>query len=282
MKIIPIQLDAERIALYSALLKTCFPDTPANARKFSIESLVWLYTQNPEGLAIGFDAFDEEKLVAHYVCIPRAITGDSGPLKGLLSLNTATADQYQGKGLFTQLAKATFAVAAQQGFACVYGVANQNSTPGFVRKLGFKLVAPLQALIGFGRFQPPQPNSSLQFQKTWNATALKWRCANPANRIRACRHSSGNGFYADTGYPLVDAHVEQLGHGFSTEPLCVSQLRLKLVLGLFPQGVPSTYFKIPDFLKPSPLNFIFKPLDSTTSIPDRHAVHFTFLDFDAY
>jgi hypothetical protein len=282
MKIIPIQLDAERIALYSALLKACFPDTPANARKFSIESLVWLYTQNPEGLAIGFDAFDEDKLVAHYVCIPSTITGASGRLKALLSLNTATAAQYQGKGLFTQLAKTTFAAATEQGFACVYGVANQNSTPGFVQKLGFNLVGPLQALIGLGRLCPPKPNSSLQFQRSWSMAALKWRCANPANPIRVCRRSGCDIFYADTGYPLIDACVEQLGHEFSTDPFCVQQWKFKLMLGLFPQGVPSTYFRIPDFLKPSPLNFIFKSLDPAVSIPARHAVHFTFLDFDAY
>ena len=282
MQLVPIQLDSAGITRYSKLLKTCFPDTPSNAGKFSEASLIWLYIQNPDGLAIGFDAFNEDQLVAHYVCIPTTITGAAGPMKALLSLNTATAPQYQGKGLFTQLARATFVAAKQQGFACVYGVANQNSIPGFVQKLGFTLVAPLDARIGIGRLQPPHPNPPLQFQRSWNTAALSWRCANPANPIRAWQRASNSVFLANTGYPLIAAYDEQWGIIFSTIPFGTHQLKLKLILGLFPQGIPSTYFRIPKFLKPSPLNFIFKSLDPTVTTPERHAVLFTFLDFDAY
>lgn len=282
MKVAPLQLDAAGIKRYSKLLRTCFPAMPSKAGKFSEESLIWLYTKNPEGLAIGFDAFDEGQLVAHYVCIPTTIMGAAGPVKALLSLNTATAPQYQGKGLFTQLARATFAVATQLGFSCVYGVANQNSTPGFVQKLGFNLVAPLEARIGIGRIQPPQTNSSLQFQRCWNTVSLNWRCSNPASPIRAWQQANKSVFVANTGCPLIAAYDEQCGTLFSTNPFGAHKLQLKLILGLFPQGIPSTFFRIPNFLKPSPLNFIFKSLVPGMSTPERHAVHFTFLDFDAY
>jgi hypothetical protein len=203
-------------------------------------------------------------------------------VKALLSLNTATAPEHQGKGLFTQLAQATFAAATQQGFSCVYGVANQNSTPGFVQKLGFNLVAPLEARIGFGRLKPPQPTSSLQFQRSWNTAALNWRCTNPANPIRVWQHASRSVFVGNTGYPLIAAYDEQWSSDFSTHSFGAHLLQLKLILGLFPQGIPSTYLRIPNFLKPSPLNFIFKSLVSAVTTPERHAVHFTFLDFDAY
>jgi hypothetical protein len=282
MKIVPIQLDTVGIARYSKLLKLWFPDTPLNTRRFAEASLVWLYTKNPEGLAIGFDAFDDGQLVAHYVCIPTTITGPVGPMKALLSLNTATAHQYQGKGLFTQLACATFAAATQQGFSCVYGVANKNSTPGLVRKLGFNLVAPLEALIGIGRLQPPQPNSLLQFQRSWDTAALNWRCANPANAVFAYQRTNCSVFLANTDYPFIAVYAEQWGQVFSTPLFGSHRLKLKLILGLFPQGVPPTYFRIPNSLKPSPLNFIFKSLDPTVKTPDPRAVHFTFLDFDAY
>jgi GNAT superfamily N-acetyltransferase len=282
MKIVPIQLDAAGITRYSKLLKTCFPGTPLNAGKFSEASLIWLYIRNPEGMAIGFDAFDDGQLAAHYVCIPTTITGTTGPVKALLSLNTATAPQYQGKGLFTQLARSTFDFAKQKGFVCVYGVANQNSTTGFVQKLGFDLVAPLEARIGIGRIQPPKPNSSFQFQRSWNTAALNWRCANPANPIRTWQHASSSVFLANTGYPLIAAYDERWETVFATIPLGTHQLKLKLILGLFPQGIPSTYFRIPNILKPSPLNFIFKSLDPAVTTPEHPAVHFTFLDFDAY
>ena len=90
MNIAPLQLDAAGIKRYSKLLRTCFSATSSKAGKFSEASLIWLYTKNPEGLAIGFDAFDDGELVAHYVCIPTTITVTTGPVKALLSLNTAT------------------------------------------------------------------------------------------------------------------------------------------------------------------------------------------------
>ena len=282
MKILPIQLDAEHLELYSALLNNCFSDTPVNRRKFSIASLAWLYKENPDGMALGFDAFDEDQLVAHYVCIPANIIGTDGPLRALLSLNTATLPSYQGRGLFTQLAQATFEAAKQFGYDCIYGVGNQNSTPGFVQKLGFSLVAPLQAMLCIGRLQPPVSNYPLQFQRSWSSSTLTWRCANPANPLSTSKHLDTSVFMARTEIPGIYAYAELWGETILKSSPSVSSFKLKLVLGLFPQGLSASYFNIPDFLKPAPLNFIFKSLNPLVAVPNRDAVHFTFLDFDAY
>ena len=282
MKILPIQLDALHLVLYSAFLKKCFSDTPANRRKFSIANLAWLYIENPDGMALGFDAFDGDQLVAHYVCIPTKILCTDGPLRALLSLNTATLPSYQGRGLFIQLAQATFEAAKQFGYACIYGVANQNSTPGFVQKLGFSLVAPLQVLLGIGRYKPPTSNFPLQFQRSWSSSSLTWRCANPANPLSTSKQFGSRVFMASTEFPGVCAYAELSGKTvFDSSPSIIS-VRLKLVLGLFPQRLPASYFKIPDFIKPAPLNFIFKSLNPLVPVPKRDSVHFTFLDFDAY
>ncbi len=282
MKILPIQLDAEHLELYSALLRNCFPDTSANRRKFSAASLAWLYKENPDGMALGFDAFDEDQLVAHYVCIPANILGTDGPLRALLSLNTATLPSYQGRGLFTQLAQATLEEAMQFGYDCVYGVGNQKSTPGFVRKLGFSLVAPLQAILGIGRLRPLRSNLPLQFQRSWSSATLTWRCANPANPLSTSKHLDTSVFMARTEIPGIYAYAELWGETVLKSSPSVSSLKVKLVLGLFPQGLSASYFKIPGFLKPAPLNFIFKSLNPLVVVPNRDAVHFTILDFDAY
>jgi hypothetical protein len=282
MNIVPIQLDEEGIKRYSRQLKNWFPETPLNSKRFEEASLVWQYIKNPEGCAIGFDAFDDGQLVAHYVCIPTIVMGSDGHLKALLSLNTATSPRYYGRGLFTKLALETFSVAKHLGYSCVFGVGNKNSTPGLVQKLGFNLVAPLEALIGIGQLQPQNSDSSLQFQRIWNKASLQWRCSNPANRIRALQNGNTSIYYADTDYPFISAYDARLEHNFSNQLCDSSKFKLKLVLGLFPQGAPTTFFKIPNFLKPSPLNFIFKSLDESIMTPDRQRVHFTFLDFDAY
>jgi len=280
MKILPIQLDVEHLELYSIFLTKCFPCTPANRRKFSSATLAWMYKENPDGLAIGFDAFDGDSLVAHYVCIPASIIGPDGELRALLSLNTATLPNYQGKGLFTKLAKTTFESAEQLGYDCVYGVANQNSTPGFVGKLGFSLVAPLQAKLGVGRLRPPISNFHLQFQRSWSSASLAWRCANPANPLSASNKKAGFSiFMGDTEFPGVCAYAELWDN--TVLEISQSEFSLKLVLGLFPQGLSSSYLKIPDILKPTPLNFVFKSLNPFVVVPQRSAVQFTFLDFDA-
>ena len=93
---------------------------------------------NPAGTVVGFDAWDDVTLAAHYVCVPARVLrwGDAFG-RALLSLNTATRPAYQGKGLFTKLAAATYEGAERpKGFECVYGVANANSTPGFHSQAG--------------------------------------------------------------------------------------------------------------------------------------------------
>ena len=50
------------------------------------------------------NAFYNNELVAHYVTIPVVYKFNDKTLNGLLSLNTATKAEHQGKGLFTKLA----------------------------------------------------------------------------------------------------------------------------------------------------------------------------------
>ena len=60
------QTDDESLIRYSKLLSTVFPGTS----KYTFEFLKWQYLDNPLGIVVGFDAFYENKLVAHYVTIP--------------------------------------------------------------------------------------------------------------------------------------------------------------------------------------------------------------------
>ena len=87
---------------------------------------------------------------------------------------------------------------------------------------------------------------------------------------------------ARTEIPGIYAYAELWGETVLKSLASVSSLKVKLVLGLFPQGLSASYFKIPSYFKPAPLNFIFKSLNPLVVVPNRDAVHFTFLDFDAY
>ena len=60
------QITVDKLEDYSKLLSSVF----VNTNKFTQAFLYWQYAKNPEGMALGFDAYFEGKLVAHYVTLP--------------------------------------------------------------------------------------------------------------------------------------------------------------------------------------------------------------------
>ncbi len=279
----PVRTDAAALALYGALFKACFPMTD----KFTPRYLEWLYVDNPDGKAVGYDAWDGERLAAHYVCIPARAWVEGRDVPVLLSLNTATHPDYQGKGLFTKLASMTFEAGASQGFDGVYGVANANSTPGFVRKLGFQLVRPLEARIGVGglRHGRKAPAAGLSFERSWSAAALQWRCANPHNPVFMRPGAGKLRFHAAASGNKLPAYAE-LDAADAVLPARPGPLLspLRLFIGLAPDASSNywNYASIPMSLRPSPLNLIYRSFVPRVAALDPSRIAFSFLDFDAY
>jgi hypothetical protein len=285
MNFAPIKYDQHSLNNYSSLFSACFP----NAAKFNFEYLNWLYCNNPNGKAIGFDAWDGDQLAAHYVCIPSVFNISGQKLKLLLSLNTATHPKYQGKGLFTRLAEMTYIAAANTGFDGIYGVANANSTPGFVKKLGFQLIAPLEAKVGFGKLHIDLKNSndSNLFQRIWTHRDLKWRCSNPNNTIYSKQESGCIEFSANAICGrFLPAYAELSALDFSDIETLLRRaiFPMRLYIGLTPTGSCSykNYYNIPQRFRPSPLNFIYRALSQNTMVPEYGKINISFLDFDAY
>lgn len=283
MQFVPITFDEQALIQYSALFNACFPD----AGKFTPTYLAWLYRDNPDGRAFGFDAREGDQLAAHYVCVPARVRIEGRPVRVLLSLNTATHPRFQGQGLFTRLATLTYEAAAAAGYDGVYGVANGNSTPGFVRKLGFQLVRPLDAMVGVGAIgaQSDGAGVPLAFERAWSDDALAWRCANPHNPVARRRRGDVWQFRAAAIGRLIEAYAElALPAGIGAESNAGSMTPLRLYLGLAPdreRGV-HTYMSIPQRLRPSPLNLIYRSLSAPDFRLDPARIRFSFLDFDAY
>ena len=280
----PIRLDAAALSGYARLFADCYP----RSAKFTPQYLRWLYCQNPEGPAIGFDAWDGDRLAGHYVGVPARVRVQGRELRALLSLNTATHPDYRGQGLFIRLAQMGYEAAATSGFEAVFGVANANSTHGFVRKLGFQLVQPLQASVGIGGLAVDWDLAlrKAQFVRAWSAQSLAWRCANPANPVFMRRrghswqcHAAAQGLWlpAYGELPLTEQH-----EGADAPSGALSPLRL--FIGLLPQGATRLrrYAPIPHSLRSSPLNFIWRPLSQRVGALESGSVNFSFLDFDAY
>jgi GNAT superfamily N-acetyltransferase len=268
-----------QLAAYSALLARVFGPLP----KFSGEALAWLYRDNPEGGVIGADAWSGDLLAAHYVTVPLRAQVQGQAARGLLSLNTATAPEFQGRGLFTALAEATYAAARDQGFQFVVGFANANSTPGFLRKLGFQKVRSLEAGV---MLRPPQrlTSASLDFEIDRMPASLAWRLANPVTKYRVARQGELLGVWADTPVPKLRCAAFLPGHYAAPvtgprpwlPPLFIG---LEPRLSLAAQG----FAPIPARLRPSPLNMIWQRLDdSMPQALDPATTAVNFLDFDPY
>lgn len=284
MKFSPCNLQPESIRDYQLLFAKCFP----SAHHLTEPYLNWLYGANPEGAVVGFDAFDDDKLIAHYACVPASATISGQQRRGLLSLNTATHPDYQGKGLFTKLATQTYEHAADNGYSFVYGVANANSTPGFIRKLGFSLVTPLDARVGIGRLSVDDwkgVTAQASFHRAWSEDSFKWRINNPANPVSVCTLSDGSIAFdcSSRKSPLIRAYGETWLSNVNVTNSATISPTAKVFIGLFPAMTKpyKTYISIPKQFRPSVLNLIYRDLVQPSTI-DASGVILNFLDFDAF
>ncbi|MEM6343909.1 MAG: GNAT family N-acetyltransferase [Bacteroidota bacterium] len=270
----PITTDTASLNALSLFLGEVFeqPDL------FSYDYLHWQYVANPEGEIVGFTAAQNAQLAAQYALQPfRALIGGRA-VACLLSLNTATSSQHRGRGLFTQLAKRSYALARELGYELIVGVANANSMPGFVNKLGFKTLGPLAVRLGFGPLQRKQNPIVPQYQQLWSRESLTWRLDKPKGKYY-CR---GSQIMVPSAYPQIAAC---LGHFAQTDFSLAkgSHTLLKLYLGLDPNLHFGRYYvNIPQKLRPSPLHFIYKSLGEQDFALRRETTLFQALDFDAY
>jgi hypothetical protein len=234
--------------------------------KPSVAYLNWLYFENPKGDVKGFDAFDGTKLVGHYACIPIKINGYKSD--SLLSLNTATHPDYQGRGLFSALASKTFD-SVSTTYANVIGVANAKSIGGFVKHLGFEKIGNLD--LRFGSLDRPADGG-----RCYSREELEWRISCPGRRLELSEMGQSNYLvstrirrYLPALRAVVPVTPYQGGRAASSS--------LGMTLD-WRRGV-EPLLKLPEFLKPSPLALIYKPLLESDSIKLKS---FSFPDFDAY
>lgn len=253
------QIQQDRLRNYLLLFKSTFPNY-----KRDLHYLEWLYFQNPRGQVLGFDAIFEDRVVAHYACIPIKIFGFEG--FHLLSLNTATAVEHQGKGLFTKLAELTFAKAIDFGFEGVVGVANKNSVQGFLTKLGFKELGQLN--LRFGKISRAR-NMTREFE----SKEIIWLKNQPGRKSFFRRLESGD-FIHSVWFPFFP---------FKLRTVCFtdqsSKQKVNARYGLTVDWSLTTErsLNLPASLKPSPLHLIYKSFNGKLVSP----IHsWSYLDFD--
>src|SRR3954451_12456536 len=142
-----------------SLLQRTFPDAARISRP---EYLRWLYEDSPFGPVIEANLDDEQGRAGHYAVVPIDLVSDGAEYRGALSLNTAVDQRARGGGVFVRLATEAIEKAEAQDVAMIVGVANANSTPGFVKRLSFDLVGPLPATV-----LVPTPHRRHRVRSAW-------------------------------------------------------------------------------------------------------------------
>lgn len=241
--------------------------------KFSLEYLKWQYADNPLGSIVGFNAYWGDVLAAHYVTTPIYMNIAGQKTLGLLSLNTATHPDHRGKRLFTILAERTYQYAAENGYKFVIGVANAQSTHGFLKHLNFNLVGPLTFRIGTGTNIFPKKDYT--FTRCWDKETMDWRLENPSMEY----------------FKNDDMIVSPIKPGFKKLVyhdidglVSLSKLHgrpFNLYIGFGADLKGGCYCGIPKFIKHSPFNLIFRDL-TDGSLPEvtKDNILFELIDFD--
>lgn len=282
---------------------------------FTNSYIEWLYRASPEGEEVATNERENERLLGHYAIVPHTYIVDGQSLRFGLSLNTAVAETARGKGLFTSLAQKTYEQAEREGIDAIIGVANANSTPGFVKKLGFRLLGGLPVTVGAtipwagsaksvavthdyltnelhrAKYDVEWTGSGVGCRPVWSLELLRWRLAQP--NARYWLHHHDNWLAVSTVERRAGLKVAIVLKAWPRLGSTLSRSTIRAIcaahntpfylhagtsrpLGWF--GVP-----LPSRLRPAPLNLIYRPLTKRAPKAESVAIaDFDFLDFDAY
>lgn len=262
----------------SALLREVFP----KARHLTPDYLEWHYGGNPDGKAVGCNAFAGDELVGHMAAIVFPCRLDGEARRGMYTVNGAVHPGHRGRRLQSRISAAMFEEAERLGYAFCLATGNKWSTGPLLTR--FKMMRPLDARIGLGLPRLRETGVQPSFERIWSEEALRWRMANPEGRYAQVRSAGQSAILAATGLPGVGAILHQEPGRESPAPAGPAPGPLRLWLGLDPRidWKGSAFLPIPMRLRPSPLNLVFKDLTGGGFLPDPDRIVFRGVDFDAF
>jgi predicted N-acetyltransferase YhbS len=116
-------------------------------KKMSHDYWNWRFKENPFDDPQILMAFDGKKLVGHYAVSPIRVCFNGEEALFGHSMTTMTHPDYQGLGLFTQLASSLYQELQKKGYRGVLGFPNSNSYYGFLTKLQWQPIGTIPFLV---------------------------------------------------------------------------------------------------------------------------------------
>lgn len=277
------------LAKYISLHNATYP----KVNTLTFDYLSWLYGDNPVGQAVGADAWNGNEVVGQVIAIPGIFNFHDKLVKGLVAVNVAVNPSFQGRFLFKKLGLQMCNYGAEDGYEFVIGVANAAATPGWVRQMKFQRVAPLDAMVGFGDLSLKNKEFDIipktELIHSWEMNTLNWRLNNPLKKscLKIVGESGWAVAYTATKNKFgISAFTEfpfNVDEGKYIERCRLQILRPRVFLGLIPNYKwGSRYYKIPEQMKPSPLNLVYKSLTGSFKKINPDTCFINYLDFDAF
>ncbi len=148
----------------------------------------WAYIDNPSGEPLVSIAVCNGNVIGHYAVIPMPLENADHKIQGYLSMTTMVSSAFRRHSLFQILANRVFErIGATDKPAVVFGFPNDNSAPGFRKRLGwtisedYKVVEmPKQALINYESFFDQDRMRGLYTLNLNDHALFKWRTSKPS------------------------------------------------------------------------------------------------------
>ncbi len=274
------KINLDKLDDYLRLYKKSFKGFKKNFEYFK-----WLYTKNPQGKFVGIDCYYNETLIGQIGGIPQEFIFNNKKIKSLIAINVCVDPLYQGKGIFRRMAIEFEKIAKNLNFDLIIAIANKAAFKPWQKSINLIKLSALDVFVGYGKLSNEKVNkANYNFYTSWNRETLEWRMKNPINKTFFQKIDHNQSVYSKSNYPLVDAYSPII---FLQDEINKITFKKKIYRPIVYVGLIHEFkktnllFDLPEFLKPSPLNFLYKFLN-TNNVLDPKKVFFTFLDFDAF
>ncbi len=280
--------------------------------------LTWLYDENPlgEGIWGDVDADDGTRL-AHYALIPQTYRNVAGPAPFVFSLNAVSRSGSQRRGFFGEIGGKIWGRAGDQGVEMVIGVTNAKST-GAVKKNGWRVVGPIpvKLLVPTGRSRTPvvhhratpaflgspaftavasdlDQSPAWNWTNCWSAEYLAWRLGAPTAEyvlhvgpeiVAISTRTEMFGIPVAVVLKLLPraGRFGPLASQDLVNAICGHHRAPCAVYAGHNRHVPVRGIRLPERLKPVPLNLVVLGVGRTVSQVTFALDTYEFLDMDAY
>lgn len=284
MEIDFIKSSTNKIDRYVKLYRRCFAKYPIKKNEIYFE---WLYKKNPLGEFIGIDAVDlnSGEEIGQVGGVPYEFNYNGKKIKVLQSINVCVDTRYRGKKLFKEMASRLEEYAKSENYSLIIAIANKLATPAWQNSIGLKFLTQLDVLLGYGDLGLNNLNlNNSIFTSIWNQKRIEWRKNNPSNSVniykqKKIRLSSPSVMSIFKVFSLIECENLSINYNKAKFNFFLPNLFIGLVP---PNSNSSIYFKIPEVLKPSPLNFLYKNINDENIEIKKDECFFSYLDFDAY